>query len=160
MKPLIKAVADEVLAPIYNKAVKPTGTAIAKGLWRASKTELGGPGLMAIARNAPNDLPGFYGGPALKTKALAVGAVKNTGSVIYEQLNPFARKLSKDTGISPMDQRVAKKTIKLIDTPKAQETQAILKQRTALKKNITRATNQGNEEKAIAQSSSTTLSLR
>ena len=150
MKPLIKAVADEVLAPIYNKAVKPTGTAIAKGLWRASKTELGGPGLMAIARNTPNNMPGYYGGPVPRAKALVVAGTKSTASTIYEQMNPFARKLSKDTGISPMDQRVAKKTIKLIDTPKAQETQAILKQRTALKKNITRATNQGNEEKAVA----------
>ena len=147
MKPLIKAVADEVLAPIYNKAVKPTGTAIAKGLWNASKTEIGGPGLMAIARNTPNNMPGYYGGPVPRAKALVVAGTKSTASTIYEQMNPFARKLSKDTGISPMDQRVAKQTIKLIDDPQSQKTEAILKQRTALKKNITRAKNQGNEEK-------------
>jgi len=147
MKPLIKLVADEVLSPLLNKVVKPAGTKVAEGLWKASNTKIGEPIGTAISSAAPNLLTGFYGTPLERASALVVGAGKTMAGVVYEQANPVVRKLRKDQGISAIDQQVAKKTIKFLDSDKAKETSALLNQRKTLSSNITRAKNKGETEK-------------
>ena len=101
LAPVIQAVADG----LFTKAIKPT--------------------LEAFTANAHNDLNKglFYGlgGPIGKGVGAAQGLVKTVISTAEEFINPFARKLREETGVSVKTQRVLKNKLKLLDSNKAQK---------------------------------------
>lgn len=121
-------------------------TPIIKGLFSSVAKE-GVPLARSVASNAVNNLPGFYGGTIPRIKAYGKGLFTTGNNMVAEQFNPVTRKLRDQYGISKTTQDVAKKTVKTLEGKKGKDIQARKKEITKLNKNITRATNQGDEVK-------------
>ena len=119
---------------------------VADGLF-SSIVKDGVPLARSVASNAVNNLPGFYGGTVPRIKAYGKGLFTTGTNMVAEQLNPVTRKLRDQYGISKTTQDVAKKTVKTLEGKKGKDIQARQKEITKLNKNITRATNQGDEVK-------------
>tara|TARA_R110002167_G_scaffold291249_1_gene496096 strand:+ start:4194 stop:5717 length:1524 start_codon:yes stop_codon:yes gene_type:complete len=96
---------DEVAGGLFSKAIKKTQE--------------------AFTANAHNDLNKglFYGlgGPIGHSIGAAQGLVKTVISTAEEFINPFARKLREETGVSVKTQSVLKNKLKLLDSKKAQK---------------------------------------
>jgi len=135
------------LKPIVKGLFDTATTKLGEGLFKASNTEAGVPLAKSVASNAVNNMPGFYGGGFARAKAVLVGGAKTAHNMVMEQLDPVARKTREQFGISRTTQGVAKKTIKTLESPKVQGIEKRKKELLKLNKNITRATNQGDEAK-------------
>ena len=142
----IGKIANE-LTPVIKGLFDKATTKIGEGLFKASNTEMGVPLARSTAVNAVNNLPGFYGGGPARAKAVATGGIKTAHNMVMEQLNPVTRKTREQFGISRTTQNVAKKTIKTLESSKVKEIENRRKELLKLNKNITRATNQGDEAK-------------
>lgn len=142
----IGKIANE-LTPVIKGLFDKATTKIGEGLFKASNTEMGVPLARSVAVNAVNNLPGFYGGTGARAKAVATGGIKTAHNMVMEQLNPVTRKTREQFGISRTTQNVAKKAVKTLESPKVQEIEARRAELLKLNKNITRATNQGDEAK-------------
>jgi len=121
-------------------------TPIVKGMF-SSIAKDGIPLARSVASNAVNNLPGFYGGTVPRIKAYSKGLFTTSKNMAAEQFNPVTRKLRDQYGISKTTQDVAKKTVKTLEGKKGKDIQARKKEIIKLNKNITRATNQGDEVK-------------
>jgi len=142
----IAKIVDE-LTPIVTGLFNKAKVKVGEGLFQASNTEAGIPLAKSVAVNAVNNMPGFYGGRFARAKAVMVGGAKTAHNMVMEQLNPVTRKTREQFGISRTTQNVSKKAVKTLESPKVQEIEARKKEILKLNKNITRATNQGDEVK-------------
>ena len=135
------ALIGKVASGLFDKASDIAATGLMK------VKDDGVPLARSVASNAVNNLPGFYGGGLARTKAVIKGGLTTASDMALEQLNPITRKTREQFGISRRTQKVAQKTIKTLESPKVKEIEGRRKELLKLNKNITRATNQGDEVK-------------